>query len=373
VTFIKKTWANRPSTTTPINATGLNDLEDRIEAATTGGVAVDASVQAALSYRPYFRLELLDPDPIVTGTHGGGTTLYWFCPMRVDTILGAGALDTYYAWESTDHDAIETPGGDGGVFYRSAPSPIGPWTARTLAFQDLDYSLETETPEVVYVPEDPNGRPFYCYYQDADATRQFTRMRSSANGRSGWVQEPVKNVMYIAVDWPNNRLRGPNLFYDQTSAQEQVTYFNPIHLGPNRWIAYSRVGARFGIWHSWDGRDWMLDPRLLGHETRVTGSGGKSLAGSQYRPFRWKGQLYTLSTIIQGTLRTPVILSLSEDFRTVLGPPQEILTITQAWEDYDQVTHIRPFLDGGTLYVYITYDGVSTGVYRLTDEVAPPA
>jgi hypothetical protein len=324
----------------------------------------------ALSYRPNFRLELLDDEPLAAGLDAVDERLYWFCPMRVDTILGDQALDKYYAWESTDHDA--QLGGEGGIYMRTAPHPLGPWTKRFLLFRDDTYPLEAETPEVVHVPEDPNGRPFYVYYQDSDGTRQITRMRSSANGRTGWVQEPVKNVMYTAVDWANNRLRAPNSFYDIHNLQEQATYFNPVHIGPNRWVAYSRVGSKFGAWHSWDGKDWFLDPRLLGHDTRVTGSPTQSLAGSQFRPFRWKGQLYTFTTIITATDRTPVLLALGEDFRTVLGPPYRILNITQDWESSAGVGHIRPFVDDGILYVYVTYNHVETGVYRLTDAPAPP-
>jgi hypothetical protein len=335
----------------------------------------------SLDRRYRFRLELLAPEPIFNGSLAVGQTSYWFHPMRVDGILDTTVNNaTYYSWSSTDHDARFAVPAPGGVYLQTANSPVGPWSDRMLLFRDTDIisgqaNMETETPSVVYVPDDSHGRPFYCFYQvqDPAGASQFTRMRSHSSGdtATGWTQEPVRNLLSPQSDWSNNRLRiGSNR---EVGNQQHTGYFNVFQHG-SRAYAYSRLGgsAAFGFWSSLDLINWHLDPHWVRYNITATNNNDQYLAPTQVHPFMWGGQLYTLTTLaskggVTPSIRTPVIVPMSQDFRSFVGRAQPILTPTQDWEVASQVTAIQPFQDGGVMYVYVTYASVKIGIYQLVE------
>jgi hypothetical protein len=360
----------------------------QIKARTSGawasvGAASATAVRQLGQRRYQFKLTLLQTTPMLTGPGSLGNTIYWFEPMRVDNILGSNAIAApdglpakYYSWESTDHDQSYGAGTAlGGIFLRTAQSPTGPWSNRTLLFQDTSGgAVECETPSVVYMADDPNGRPFYCYYQVDMGTFQCTRLKSSADGRTGWVQEPIRNVLGPSADWTNNRLR---VSTNWELGIEHTGYFNPFAHG-RRMIAFGRTNGTlpdsFGMYHSYDGIDWQLDARPIRYNVKASGAFDLFVAPTQLRPFLWNGQSYTLTTLanrITPVVRTPVVVPLASNFRNVIGPALPILTPTQAWEDTTLVRHITPYGDGSKVYVYITYGGPSltsnTGVYELTE------
>jgi len=360
----------------------------------TGALVVSgvAAPGRAINVSDGLALEAVSSQPMVQATSIGvvANTLYWFGAMYVRGLLGDAALDDYYAWESTDHAADA----DSGVYLRTAPSATGPWSARTLLFRDTDtlggdVNVQTETPSVLYVPG--AARPFYCYYSVAGPDAgdpQFTRLRSSADGRTAWVQESLRTVNSQSSDWANKRLQlstsgGAAQASEYDTSGWHVGYFDPQWIG-SQLVSFSRGNALepdWGLmWHSYEGLDWLMDPRCMRAHTRVIGDTDHYLAWTQWHPFRWNGQWYTLTTLADGRNlgtvgREMVAVPLAPNLRTAVGAPMSVYTAQYAWELVENVRHVRPFTDvDGTLYFYVTYgtealaNGQYTGVYRMTGD-----
>src|SRR5690606_1323207 len=85
------------------------------------------------------------------------------------------ALDRYYLWYSTNHDA-----GPGGVYLATAPALEGPWTDRGLVFVDTVEGNQTETPSVLW--NEATGTFHMYYHQNGLGNTQSTALATSPDG-----------------------------------------------------------------------------------------------------------------------------------------------------------------------------------------------
>jgi len=231
-------------------------------------------------------------------------------------------LGRYYAYISTDHDSAGTPepfNGKGGVCLAYADNPLGPWTVHkvdgvTQIFQDLVEGNQTENPAPLAYPADPAGKGVYLYYgQQGAGMNQSTGLARSATG----LPESFERVGLVIVGrptWPGDGQRT----YLQPMLKDGMVFGRHL-IGGGDW-------AQIGFSYSYDGVNFVTDPRRLGHFSHLVGAdnGRRLNVGSV---FWWRGEPWAIATMgnhTSGFLTSPrqgCVVRLSRDLRRVVGQP----------------------------------------------------
>lgn len=248
-------------------------------------------------------------------------TMRVFCTDGIVT----SPLGRYYAYIATDHDTAGTPepfNGKGGVVLAYADEPTGPWTVHRdgsgnlIVWQDTVAGNQTETPTPLYVPDDPDGKPIYIYYQNQGVgLNQSTLLAKSATGRPEdftRVGIVVQGRGTISPVWPGDG---------------QSTYLEPQRIN-GRIIAVHLMGggdfAQYGRSYSEDGRSFVTDPRRYGHFSHLVG-GDNARRVSIRSLFQWRGKTWAVVTIgnhSSGFVTAPRqvgFVQLSTDLRRIVG------------------------------------------------------
>lgn len=281
-------------------------------------------------------------NPIFTAADVGFSGISWTSTLRMDTLVD-NPLDKYYKWISTDH------GTEGGFYLATAPTPLGPWTQQGRVYVDTVTGSQTETPQVIYWEKDPDGLPFYAYYQQAaTGIDQATLLARSADGIN-WVRYGVVLTLPDRVQFAGSGHTG---------------YFIP-----------HRFGDKIGGWHltaagnysfqgyseSTDGRNFVTDPRRMGQHADLFPTGPSEI-GPRFKLI-WihaailmlGGKPWWLGFIGQvGTSGTDIgekrlaIAPLAPNLRSVLAPPT---IIGPAPGEAVNLRSVNAFVDDGKIYV----------------------
>jgi hypothetical protein len=249
----------------------------------------------------------------------GFDTIYWPWVLRVDQHLSS-PLGRYYLWFSTNH-----AGANGKIGLAYSDSPTGPFTFHAQVYQDATSGTETETPSVVWVPEESL---FFLYYQqsapDGAIASQVTCLATSPDGVT-WTRVGIVADVPVLTQWPSPAHTG---------------YFRPFRVGA-KWYAYSllRGGnlANFALWHSYDGRAWQPDPRPLGNGHEYL-DGTERIEWNTGAVVELSGRLWWIGNTSDFTsgggtkVNRVVAAPLAGDLRSWIGPPVEVIEPTEAWE-----------------------------------------
>lgn len=337
---------------TPLSGAAMQDLETRLSDYT------DAKSQS-------FPLSQANPFPSFERFNGGAVpivrestvatnSLYWPWVVKCsDFGLDVPADEEYRMYYSTDHDS-----GAGGIgCITSADPTFTPFDDLGVIYTDTVSGSQTETPALIAQPRDPDGKPFYLYYQNKDAAppymTQSTVFAKSADGLSGWTR--VGTIIDPKIQQPD-----PGYGVDEWEFYETHTgYFKPYRIG-NRWIADhllsgSPVG-KGGMSHSYEGRRWFMDPRPKGGTAYAFDGLGYSSGNDHvfFNGMPWRvGSVGIGGSGIDERDQDLMAWPVSWDFVHVLGPPQMLLDLHTgpSWE----VPNYRAsflYLEGGNAYLY---------------------
>jgi len=236
------------------------------------------------------------------------------------------ALGRFYAYIGTDHDSAasgEPFAGKGGVALMYADDLAGPWTRHAgpdgelRVYQDTTAGDQTETPYVVYWPDDPDGKPIYMYYgQQGVGINQSTVLAKSATGQPDDFTR-VGVVLQGRTPWPGD---GQTTYFEPRVVDGTVVGTHLMGGGDN---------AQLGISRSYDGVNFVTDPRRFGHfSDQVGADNGRRLVLRTM--FMWRGQWYAMGTLgphTSGFLtqpRQPCVVRLTRDKRSIIGAPRVI-------------------------------------------------
>lgn len=237
---------------------------------------------------PKFTKQGLMFDIANAGT-GAGMLNWSVVPMhRHAASLGITPIDAYYAYYSSDHDA-----GDGGIYFATAPTPMGPWTrqgaaGRAGAILVDGANRQTETPVVNY---DPDNNRLLMIYQ------VYLQTYLAANWQTSRVAESTDGVTWAVIgdiyDWTSSQLG--QLHARHTGYMSWGR--DPLGVVPG-WVGWSRMYPDIttsicATTRSIDGVHWEMDflpiyfPFLAGNinDTRIVHNHGYATA-----PFAYQGQ-----------------------------------------------------------------------------------
>lgn len=248
-------------------------------------------------------------------------SIYWPWRVHARTYLGGAALDEWYLYYSTDHEAVHA---NSGIWLATGPTPSGPWTGRGRVFIDNVNGNQTETPSVLWSEDESL---FFMYYQQAAVTgangAQSNMLATSPDGVT-WTR------VGIALDVPAG-----NVF----PGDGHTGYFTPFRHG-KKWFAFHLVASgnfgHFGMSQSTDGRVWRTDPNPLGWA--VDQCAGRRVEWNHCHVITWRGKpllVGLISDMVSGS--TPrdgrlVVAPLSLDLRRIVGVPKTILYPTSGTE-----------------------------------------
>jgi hypothetical protein len=302
-------------------------------------------------------------NPVTTGSLTPNGTIYWWSVINAGHVLGDDAIDTYYAYSSTNHGSSYPPGVEYTRLY-TAPHPLGPWTVQGDGTLGTGSSIGVafETPQIVYVPEDPNDRPFYLYVHGnpGGVGDQATRLFSSADGQTGWTQETSLRMMHNTSGSFPGLLDPPNL--TEFEGDGHTGYFRPFRVG-GRWFAISLFGGTdfFGgaVWHSQDGKLWHMDPRIRRYNTHLTGD--PTVGWGAGHGFAWDGRLWQIAGM--ATFASGLGVPVAEQHMSVQAPdmrvadkPVQMFTRTHS-DETTGMLFTTVFVDvNGAAYCYVQYD-----------------
>lgn len=284
-------------------------------------------------------------------------------------------IDTYYAIYSTDHDNLAPVGGNpagGGIYLATAPTALGPWTARNGGvplYVDPDIATETETPGLIY--KAGAARPWLVFYQE-EGTHQDTFLATTADFTPGsFVKETtaLKNLNWAST--------GSLAIVDNAGwvGTGHTGYFMPFEWGGS-YRAIGKVGGKWpnysGVWYSPDGYAWMLDGGVPVCDEVVLTSWGASepqraVGRVTSPPFMYRDEPWILGAeygfvaggvagISEGGVgRSVVFARVSPDFTRLVGRYTPATDLSHAGESsvFRSATTYQD--DDGTLYAYLTY------------------
>ena len=271
------------------------------------------------------------------------STIYWPCVIDARAILGGAALDEFYLYYSTDHDS-----GAGGIWLATAPSELGPWTGRGRVYVDTSSGSQSETPTVI---ADPTGaNKLLMFYQQNSVSGangvQSTCIATSNDGVT-WARQ---TFIDIPSWWPADGHTG----YWRVHAEGGSLYAHSLTGGGNQ--------PSFGLWHSYDGRSWTLNPKPLTYQMDLLGD-GRRVEWNSGDIIWWNGRHWWIgmsSDFVSGA--TPkdgriIIAAISDDFTALTSAPQVLLYPINAGESTDYRA-IQTFQGrDGRLYLYYQCGG----------------
>lgn len=298
----------------------------------------------------------LPANPILTTAASGSPSMYWPWVLKVAGLIPS-PLDTYYMWFSTDHDP-----GAGGIYLATAPHPAGPWTSRGLVYVD-PAGAATETPSVVW---NEHTGLFHLFFKESPGTGQL-KLVTSPDGRTGWTSYG-EVIASPSPSYPGDGFTG---------------YFRPGRLG-NLWFGHHLMGGgdhpHYGISYSHDGINWQVDPRPMmygqhlmpdmlanGAARKIEWNSGQIL--SWHGRLMWVGELANFASGTNPVDRVIGCAPIAPDLRTLLGPPDVLLTpdpVSYPWESTNLramfLLHDDPDGTGDRLWMYYQCGSAAFGL-----------
>jgi hypothetical protein len=268
-------------------------------------------------------------------------SLYWPWVLDARAVLGGAALDEFYMYYSTDHEGVHA---NSGIWLATAPSEIGPWTGRGRVYIDNAGGLQTETPSVIWNPEESL---FFMYYQQASAPgavgQQSTLLATSPDGLT-WTR------VGIVLDIVSGAVAGDG----------HTGYFRPYRIG-GQWIGYHLMGGtsrpHFGISYSSDGRTWWTDPNPLLYGADQ--GGARQVTWNTSNIVWWRGRNYWIGSLDDFAAgATPKdgrisIAPIADDGRHVIGVPKtQLYPPTMTYETTNYRSCYAFVGRDGKLYLY---------------------
>jgi len=268
-------------------------------------------------------------------------SLYWPWIIDARAILGGAALDEFYMYYSTDHEAVHA---NSGIWLATAPSEVGPWTGRGRVYIDNAGGQQTETPSVIWNPEE---NLFFMYYQQAQAPGglgdQSTLLATSPDGIT-WTRVGI--VLDIVA--------GAN------AGDGHTGYFRPYRVG-GQWIGYHLMGGtgrpHFGISYSADGRTWWTDPNPLLYGADQSGT--RQVTWNTSNIVWWRGRNYWIGSLDDFAAGAAPkdgrisIAPIADDGRHVIGVPKTQLYPTALTYETTNYRSCYAFVGrDGKLYLY---------------------
>lgn len=253
-------------------------------------------------------------------------------------------IDDYYMYYSTDHDS-----GVGGIYLATAPTVYGPWSSHGMLFVDTTSGSQTETAAVMWSEDE---QLYFMYYQQATVTgangNQTTMYAQSTDGVN-WVRQG------IAVDL---------LYPNQFPGDGHTGYFRPFRIG-KQWYGYHLLGGtdfpQFGMSTSYNGRDWMIDPRPLSYGSDKF-TDGRRIEWNNSNVIWRNGRYYLItmfSNFTSGGATKDARLGyapLSNDFRNIIGKPTYILYPTIGSNESTNYRDIHIRVEDDTVIAYYQCD-----------------
>lgn len=346
--------AYAPLTSTNARITTLENLVNTGRLSTTGLTSSIRSTVApsifpkfakANSGNPVFNKTTQNPaaGALVPTT---SNTIYFPCIIDAKKLFGAGALDEFYMYYSTDHEATHA---NSGIWLATGPSELGPWTGRGRVFIDNAGGTQTETPFIIADPTGTNVA--LMYYQQATAPGAVgsqSTLYATSNDGINWARGA------IAIDIPT-----------WWSSDGHTGY---IHVGVhgNHLISHGLAGGTdnpsFGIARSYNGRNWSLDPEMLGYQMDLL-QDGRRVEWNSGDVIVWKNRLYwigTSSNFVSGSTTKDgrlIIAPINEVQNTLLSPPQVIFYPPSDSESTNYRATYTFIGRDGELYFYYQCDG----------------
>lgn len=283
------------------------------EKALGGKFSLPTTVEMSRRFGPQFAAKA---GAVVTHAATGLASIYFPWVIKVKGKI-ANPLGDYYMLYSTDHD---TNGGGIGLAY--ANDPAGPWTVHKpggnpIIYKDTVAGDQTETAAVLHVPTDPDGKPFYFYYQQQGVgVNQSTLLAKTAD---------FVTFTRIGIVIQGSPTR---------AGDGQSTYFRPMLWG-DLYVGFHLMGGgdygMVGMSVSRDGINWVTHPHRIGYATDDIGSSTGRIMPKHL--FQWRGQDWGLygqepysSGFSGGPTRKFLTARVAPDGRRHLGKPQDVLS-----------------------------------------------
>lgn len=277
------------------------------------------------------------------------STVYYPFVMRVGGLID-NPLDVYYMWYSTDHGQYS---GESGIALATAPARTGPWTNQGIVYVDITDGNNTETPSVIYNPDDPST-PFWLYYQQNNlGYNQSTALAKSADGQAFTRFGKV-------LDYPHYTA----LPYTEMPGGGHTGYFKPFMVG-SLFVGYHVFGgnlSHYAISYSLDGETFQTDPRLTYLNADLTEANGTQF--TLLDAVNVNGQWWGFGIKGSGSTYGVACAPLAANLRNFIGRPRDLVFSTEAWEG----TYVRShtlLVDEGRLFVYYTTDNDNVGVAEV--------
>jgi hypothetical protein len=274
-------------------------------------------------------------------------SIYWPWIIDARKLLGVSALDEFYMYYSTDHEATHE---NSGVWLATAPTELGPWTGRGRVYIDNSVGAQTETPSVFADPVVSGG--LIMLYQQQDVTGangiQSSNYATSTDGVA-WVRGGL--AIDVPLNWPNS--------------DGHTGYAIPQTIGGNLTAHHLAGGGNypmFAMSTSTDGRTWTIDRRHLTWQMDLVGDGRRVEWNSGY-VIRWNGQLWWIGLASNFTSgATPkdariVVAPISDDLHNLTAPTQIVLYPTQSGESTNYRAIYAFIGRDGRLYLYYQCGG----------------
>lgn len=226
---------------------------------------------------------------------------------------------------STDHDIT----GNDGIGAATSADVLGPYTpvkpsGNPVIYRDTIVGNETETPSDLYVPGDPDGKPWYMFYQQQGVGRgnQSTLLAKAAN--------PLVPSSYTRVGIAIQAITGGAVASTGGPGDGQTTYAAVMPIGSSYLAITIDGGGSYAggkvLWFSDDGVKWTKLPHRLAERTDLTNDTELRYVYSSI--FEWRGDMWAVlskqpwgSGLWSSTDARPYVAKLSSDLRSIVTKP----------------------------------------------------
>jgi hypothetical protein len=336
------------------------NVDGTIAEATVAQVAVSApfgDLYRPSVFTPTIRRQLLfnfvkdANNPIIDNANAALGEVYWPWIIKTADYIDS-PIDVYYLYTSPDHQPANA-----GIELWTAPTPVGPWTNQGVVITPPSDAPGIETPSVMWSEEE---QKLYLYAHSASVTGAVgsqTTVRFESTDGETWTYEG------IAVDTLSNSLQ---------LGSGHTGYLIPFRHG-TLWGGYVLLGPGGMAWSN-NGRDWSLDPMHMGYTIGYVNdaSVGDRIEWNHCYPINIRGELWLIGFFSDGSSgpsakdATIFAAPLSPDYRRIIGPPVQLLTLDASWESTD-IRSIHVYAENSTIYLYYQCgNGGDIGVATMT-------
>lgn len=342
--YVKQEWVDGSTGETPISAARLNHMEDGIaNAVTVDAPQVSDDFSGPMFSRvnggaPVLTVAAQNPAP-GAATPTTSPSLYFPSIIDARAVLGGSALDEFYMWDSTDHEATHA---NSGIWLRTAPTELGPWTSRGRVYIDNVSGSQTETPAVF---PNPAGSGLIMLYQQgavSGAVGTQTTMAATSPDGVTWTR------VGIAID-----------INPATPGDGHTGYARVTRIGGMVYAHHLRGGGdfpHFGLSASSDGL--VFSPiGMCGYEFDQF-TDGRRIEWNSGDVVLWQGQLWWVgicSNFVSGSAAKDAriaVAPITADLMHLVGRPRYVL-FPAAGGETTNYRSTRAFVGrDGRLYLY---------------------